>query len=487
MTVRAAAALLLPLCLYQGTTAFVSPKALVSSPPLPVLTRRHLSSDSGDGDGRRGGSVSNMDGSAPERMSPEEDAAIQWDLFQKHHALGSWRGTWMTYNYIGDVVDSTVASVDLELDESGTSCTQIHKIVTGSVSADCETCFDSEDVQAMPVAQYSLGNLGRNRLASVGMVIGPSILRSGAMSTELILRHGDGRVRVIFQHAPVWEAGVEPGSCPPQGLKLYRTMVCREALRDGPPSAASEEAKAPTKGNPKFFRGVPPFHWHKKWAGTSWTWGPSTGDRGWSISEMEEGDAWHGRPMGDGMDVWSMRLPGGILMQCPRVIVSGQAGICRLAWLPEEDTDDAMLLRVEAGVLALEPILDDDDESMMVGFYPPSLGSLRCDVMKKQGELEDASQLKRLMEIDINSEGSVGGTEEGGVLPRDETEAPPPAQAVAPPSPPPSAPVAKGQSSSSSGQPAEKQSSDTKAAEKKSGGDQGEDSSKDNVRNILKF
>jgi len=124
---------------------------------------------------------------------------------------------------------------------------------------------------------------------------------------------------------------------------------------------------------------------------------------------------------------------------------------------------------------------------MMVGFYPPSLGSLRCDVMKKQGELDDASQLKRLMEIDINSEGSVGGTEEGGVLPRDETEAPPPAQAVAPPSPPPSAPVAKGQSSSSSGQPAEKQSSDTKAAEKKSGGDQGEDSSKDNVRNILKF
>ena len=191
---------------------------------------------------------------------------------------------------------------------------------------------------------------------------------------------------------------------------------------------------------------------------------------------MEEGDAWHGRPMGDGMDVWSMRLPGGILMQCPRVIVGGQAGICRLAWLPEEDTDDAMLLRIEAGVLALEPILDDDDESMMVGFYPPTLGSLRCDVMKKQGELEDASQLKRLMEIDINSEGSISGTDEGSLLPRDETEAPPPSQVVAPPSPPP---VAKKQSS-----PSEKPKS---ANEKKSGGDKGGDSSKENVRNILKF
>ena len=201
---------------------------------------------------------------------------------------------------------------------------------------------------------------------------------------------------------------------------------------------------------------------------------------------MEEGDAWHGRPMGDGMDVWSMRLPGGILMQCPRVIVGGQAGICRLAWLPEEDTDDAMLLRIEAGVLALEPILDEDDESMMVGFYPPTLGSLRCDVMKKQGELEDASQLKRLMEIDINSEGSISGTDEGSLLPRDETEVPPPSQVVAPPSPPA---VAKEQlsSSSSDDQPSEKPKSEKKTAEKKSGGNEDGDSSKENVRNILKF
>jgi hypothetical protein len=173
-------------------------------------------------------------------------------------------------------------------------------------------------------------------------------------------------------------------------------------------------------------------------------------------------------------------------MQCPRVIVGGQAGICRLAWLPEEDTDDAMLLRIEAGVLALEPILDEDDESMMVGFYPPTLGSLRCDVMKKQGELEDASQLKRLMEIDINSEGSISGTDEGSLLPRDETEVPPPSQVVAPPSPPA---VAKEQSSSSSSddQPSEKPKSEKKTAEKKSGGNEDGDSSKENVRNILKF
>ena len=396
-------------------------------------------------------------------MSDEEDAQVQWNLFTKHHALGSWRGTWTTYNYMGDVIDSTVASVDLDIDPSGTSCTQMHRIVAGKVQSDCETCFDSDDVKSMPVAQYSPGNLGRNRLASVGMVIGPSILRSGAMSTELILRHGDGRVRVVFQHAPVWEAGVEPGSCPPQGLKLFRTTVSREAMRSGPPTSSSEETNPPDPGNPKFFRGVPPFHWHKRWAGTSWTWGPSTGDRGWRLEEMEEGDCWHGRPMGDGEGVWSMRLPGGILMQCPRVIVSGEAGICRLAWLPEEDDENAMLLRIEASVLALEPILDTDDESMMVGFHPPSLGSLRCDVMKKLGELDDASTLQRLMEIDANSESN---DEEGGLRPRDETEAPPPSQVMAPP--PKSPPV-----------PAEREGSG-----KKGGGD---GDSLDAVRKALKF
>lgn len=145
------------------------------------------------------------------------------------------------------------------------------------------------------------------------MVIGPSVLKSGAMSTELVLRHGDGRVRVTFQHAPVWERGIEPGSCPPQGLKLFRAVVSKEKLRasemediegtiQGPPSREEEEASPPTPGNPRFFRPVPPFNWHAKWAGTSWTWGPQTGDRGWQMEEMDEGIP--------GMDVPAVMPPG---------------------------------------------------------------------------------------------------------------------------------------------------------------------------------
>lgn len=131
--------------------------------------------------------------------------------------------------------------------------------------------------------------------------------------------------------------------------------------------------------------------------------GPQTGDRGWAIEEIDEADAWHGRPMGDSSSVWSLRLPGGVLIQCPRVVIGGVSGLCRLAWLPEDDGEDgtitdgnkAKLLRVEASVMALEPIVSDDDEDMMVGFHPPSLGSLRCDMLEKVGELEGATLEER--------------------------------------------------------------------------------------------
>jgi len=306
--------------------------------------------------------------------------------------------------------------VSLQPNEDSNVVTHTHRILSSTTQSDCETCFSSSEVTTLPtIATYTPETLSRrHRCAAVGMVVGPSVLKSGAMSTELVLKHGDGRVRVTFQHAPVWERGIEPGSCPPQGLKLFRAVVSKEKLRltvvedtegtiQGPPTADEEKSSPPTPGNPKFFRPVPPFNWHKKWAGTSWTWGPQTGDRGWAIQEMDEADSWHGRPTGDTSGTWSLRLPGGVLIQCPRVIVGGMAGICRLAWMPEddgvagtiEDGNTAKLLRIEASVSALEPVISDDDADMMVGFYPPSLGSLRTDILEKVGELEGASLEER--------------------------------------------------------------------------------------------
>ena len=331
---------------------------------------------------------------------------IQWDLFQKYHAKGSWRGIWTTYDYIGDVMDETIASVNYKQIDEGL-IQQTHSIVSGAKRSDCATCFDSMDVKEFPVRSYNLADenvFTKTRLGANAMVHGPSLIKSGVMATELVLAWGDGRVRVTFQHAPVWEDGIEPGSCPPQGLKLLRTMISREALRDAPPTAETEAMNPPAEGDPFFYRPVPPFNWHKKWAGTSWTWGPQTGDRGWAIEDLEEEDAWQGIAT---VERWNLRLPGGIFMQAPRVITGANAELCRLAWLPNDET----LLRVEAGCLALQPMVMEDDS--MAGFYPPSLTSLRCDVLKKMGELDkipgfmpgsDSELLKPQSEEDMRGE-----------------------------------------------------------------------------------
>lgn len=352
----------------------------------------------------------------------EDDSAVQWELFQKHHAQGSWRGVWTTYDYIGDVIDETIASVDLNIkdindDDDGPIkyIEHAHTIVVGAKKSDCATCFDSMETKVFPVATYTQDNLRNSRFAAISLVNGPVILRSGAMATELVLKHGDGRVRVMLQHAPVWEQGVEPGSCPPQGLKLFRCMISREALRPSAPTPETEAANPPSPGNPIFYRSVPPFNWHKKWSGTSWTWGPQMGNRGWELSELDEPDAWHGITP---VESWNLRL-GPIHVQCPRLVTEVEVGLCRLAWLPDDDT----LLRVEAGLQALQPIIVEND--MMIGFEPPSLTSLRCDMMKKVGELENVPRPSRDWKnveddektvVSSNAESSLSGTSTNGEM-----------------------------------------------------------------------
>ena len=81
--------------------------------------------------------------------------AVQWELFKKHHARGSWRGIWTTVDYMGDVEDETVASVDLALEQDETGMEMVrhtHTIAVGATKSDCATCFDAEQTRTLPVA-----------------------------------------------------------------------------------------------------------------------------------------------------------------------------------------------------------------------------------------------------------------------------------------------------------------------------------------------
>jgi hypothetical protein len=356
---------------------------ITSSNHLVSSTRRYLSSSS----------------SLPQDTN--DDSEIQWELFKKHHALGSWKGIWTTVDYMGDVLDETVASVDLVLQQGivadGSSnnddcIQQTHTIAVGATRSDCQTCFDSENLKTIPVAIYTKNQLYKQRFAACGMVNGPTLLKSKTMATELVLHYADARVRVVFQHAPVWERGLDPNQGPPQGLKVFRVMYSREALRNTAPTAESEAVTANDGSSVLFYRPVSPFEWHKQWNGTSWTWGPQIGNRGWALEELDEADAWHGNaPVSE----WNLRLPGGIFIQCPRVITDASVGLCRLAWMPNAET----LLRLEAGVSALQPMVLEDET--VIGFEPPTLASLRCDVLQKVGDLDGEPQFSQMSQRDV--------------------------------------------------------------------------------------
>jgi len=138
----------------------------------------------------------------PEQANVEEsdeqrldDNAIQWELFNKYHNKGSWKGIWTTYDYMGDISLETIASVDYkqqqqqqrrqqpnENDASSSAVDVSHTIVVSATKSDCATCFDDMETRTIPVAQYTPDNFSvrKTRLGACGMVVGPSLLKNGA-------------------------------------------------------------------------------------------------------------------------------------------------------------------------------------------------------------------------------------------------------------------------------------------------------------------
>jgi hypothetical protein len=99
---------------------------------------------------------------------------------------------------MGDVDIETIASVNVveQTNEEASSQQEpkiviTHDIVKGAKTSDCTTCFDDYEIQTIPVATYTPGNLGKARLGACGMVVGPTVLRSGASKWIAIMNFGN--------------------------------------------------------------------------------------------------------------------------------------------------------------------------------------------------------------------------------------------------------------------------------------------------------
>jgi hypothetical protein len=125
--------------------------------------------------------------------TPEEATAeSQWRKF-KDLTLGKWCGSWFTYNHMGDQIDDV--RIDVSLVEEGNTVRHEQTMWVGQVSSSCERCADSVDMRTIPLGTYSPGALRKQVVCGSGIINGPAVLRSGAMSTEVNLRYGNGRLR----------------------------------------------------------------------------------------------------------------------------------------------------------------------------------------------------------------------------------------------------------------------------------------------------
>jgi len=168
-------------------------------------------------------------------LGPSELEAFhtaQFDLYLKHHA-GYWKGIQTGYDPENEeVADFMYTEVNLEKNDQSTEIKHTNSYVQGEIRSDCETCFDSERLKSKEVGTYSVGKL-RSRLCGNVEVRGPGITARG-LSTEIIFRHGDGRVRVLLAHSPIDFMELEGVGVVPSTFILKDVVVIRERLDKRP-------------------------------------------------------------------------------------------------------------------------------------------------------------------------------------------------------------------------------------------------------------
>lgn len=156
----------------------------------------------------------------------------QWDLYLKHHA-GYWKGIQTGYDpENAEVADYMYTEVNLEKNDANTEVRHTNSYVQGEIRSDCETCFDSERLKSKQVGVYSPGKL-RSRLCGNVEIRGPGVTPNG-LSTEIVFRHGDGRVRVMLAHSTIDFMEMDGLGVVPSTFLLKDVVVVRERLNARP-------------------------------------------------------------------------------------------------------------------------------------------------------------------------------------------------------------------------------------------------------------
>lgn len=280
--------------------------------------------------------------------------STHWRRFTDLHA-GEWRGRWSTFGPDGTLLDEISAAQRLEVAANEDIATNTLIFVSQSVRSDCETCFDSEETKEMPAGSFSADTLPYY-ISGQGSALGPRVLRSGAMSFEACVRHGDERVRLTAQFAPELSAD---GSGAPVSLALGRVTFACEAL--APAALAPDVAR---------------LDWDGTWAGDRHTLvaPPSPAAEAAVTAVTGASLALEGA-----VDATLLALPSrGVSAVLPARILAAQPALLTLSWQPTAGTT----LRLEARVEALGRSVVSTSTSTVMS--PPRLLELTVSELRRE-------------------------------------------------------------------------------------------------------
>jgi hypothetical protein len=151
---------------------------------------------------------------------------------------GDWRGTWCTHGPDGTLLDRVAAGTTLAV--NGALAVQSHQVSVEMTRSDCERCFDRDGegwfngatMRTLPAGSFTPETM-RHVVCGAGSAFGPRVLRSGAMTLELSVRHADRRVRAVctWQPQSMAAAPLAGNAVVPISLVLGRVTIAREALQ----------------------------------------------------------------------------------------------------------------------------------------------------------------------------------------------------------------------------------------------------------------
>lgn len=222
---------------------------------------------------------------------------------------------------------------NLEYISSDDSIKHTNSIVAGEIRADCEVCFDSERLKSKEVGSYTKGKL-RSRVCGNVDLRGPAPTARG-LSTEVCIRHDDGRIRVLLAHAPIDFQPLDDDKCQ-YAMVLKDIVVVRERLNkrplkldDNPDSMWLEPSTSLFEG--KFGGSRQKFSLNGDLL--SETIPPAV----LPVCKDPSGDNSddHNSDLSDNM--YKRIFPGGIMIEAPIIILSGAETRTRISWIPIEN------------------------------------------------------------------------------------------------------------------------------------------------------